>query len=248
MHEIHKSRSNQAVRGSLLGIVFLVASSTLGTAVYASSAEELEPLAVHPRTSSMIVDHVRTNHLDQSRQLNDETSSDVFDRFFKVLDRRRMFFLQSDIEEFEKYRYELDDVLKVGELDPGFEIFNRQMTRVRERYEWLLERLDDGLDALDFETDRSVVIDRSDAAWPASKQVCDELWERELIDIIIRMRLDEDSDEEIVETLGKRYRSRLKLVNQTSAEDAFQLYMNAFATTYDPHTYTCRHMTPKTSA
>ena len=44
--------------------------------------------------------------------------------------------------------------------------------------------------------------------------------------------------------LTKRYRNRLKQTTQTKSEDAFQVYVNAFASTYDPHT---QYFSPRTS-
>ncbi len=44
--------------------------------------------------------------------LNDSLSSVILDRFIKTLDYNKMYFLQSDIDEFEKYRFKLDDDIK----------------------------------------------------------------------------------------------------------------------------------------
>ena len=39
--------------------------------------------------------------------------------------RCRSYFYASDIAEFEKYRYELDDAIKAGDVEPAFVIFRR---------------------------------------------------------------------------------------------------------------------------
>ena len=58
------------------------------------------------------------------------------------------------------------------------------------------------------------------------------------------MKLNDKELEEIGELLTKRYKNRLKQTMQSKSEDAFQLYINSFASTYDPHT---QYFSPRTS-
>jgi carboxyl-terminal processing protease len=58
------------------------------------------------------------------------------------------------------------------------------------------------------------------------------------------MKLNDKPVPEIQELLSKRYANRLKQTQQAKSEDAFQLYVNAFASTYDPHT---QYFSPRTS-
>src|SRR5690242_12568361 len=59
----------------------------------------------------------RSHYLRQN--FNDEISSKLFDRYFEALDNLRLFFLQSDVDEFEPYRTKLDDlILKEGNIGP----------------------------------------------------------------------------------------------------------------------------------
>ena len=61
---------------------------------------------------------------------------------------------------------------------------------------------------------------------------------------MLSLKLAEKADDEIGPLLEKRYRNRLHRLRQTSAEDAFQLFMNALAASYDPHT---QYFSPRTS-
>src|SRR5262245_37204156 len=58
------------------------------------------------------------------------------------------------------------------------------------------------------------------------------------------MKLNGKQLPEIQDVLTKRYKNRLKQAGQTNSEDAFQLYVNAYAATYDPHT---QYFSPRTS-
>ena len=99
----------------------------------------LEPLDVHPRTSLTVVEQLRHNHYVK-KPLDDGISSDVFDKYLDTLDAGRAYFLAGDVEEFEAYRYTLDDALKRGDLMPAYEIFNRYQNRVIDRLQYLHSR------------------------------------------------------------------------------------------------------------
>ncbi|MEZ5551698.1 MAG: carboxy terminal-processing peptidase [Pseudomonadales bacterium] len=203
----------------------------------------LAPLDVHPRTSLTIVEQLRHNHL-LKKDLNDQISSEIFDKYLDLLDGGRAYFLAADVHAFEKYRYELDDALIRGNLDPAFEVFNRYQQRLDERLEFLLDELAAGLDRMDFEADESIEIDRVDAPWPVNTAELDDLWRKRLKAAALAMKLNGKPIDEIETLLTKRYTNRLRQSRQTKSEDAFQLYVNAFASTYDPHT---QYFSPRTS-
>lgn len=206
-------------------------------------APMLEPLDVHPRTSLTVVEQLRHNHFVK-KTLDDGISSEVFDKYLETLDGGRAYFLAADIEAFEQYRYQLDDALKRGNLEPAFTIFNRYQEHVVERLQYLIAEIDKGLQDIDFTVDEDIEIDRENSPWPATQAEQDELWRKRLKAAVLSQKLSDKELDKIAETLSKRYKNRLKQALQTKSEDAFQLYMNAFATTYDPHT---QYFSPRTS-
>ncbi|MBV1906107.1 MAG: carboxy terminal-processing peptidase [Pseudomonadales bacterium] len=203
-----------------------IAKTTLATLV---------PLDAHPRTSRSIVEQLRHHHY-LTKPLDDNTSSQIFDKYLGVLDRGRVYFLNTDIQEMEKYRYELDDALRDGDLKPAFEMFNLYQLKLINRLEFLLQQLDQGLDNLNFNLEESIAIDREEAPWAKDQAELDDLWRKRLKASVIGSKLNDKELSEIQETLTKRYKNRLKQAKRTKSEDAFQLYVNAYAATYDPHT------------
>ena len=203
----------------------------------------LSPLDVHPRTSLTIVEQLRHNHY-LKKPLDDQISSQIFENYLNMLDGAKMYFLAEDVQALEKHRYHLDDALIRGNLDPAFEIFNIYQARLRNRLEFLLAELDKGLTSIDFDLADSVEIDRENSPWPADEAAMDDLWRKRLKASALSMKLNGKPLDEIEKLLTKRYQNRLKQTNQTKSEDAFQLYVNAFASTYDPHT---QYFSPRTS-
>ena len=219
-------------------------------AVEQAAAEPVEvepqiliPLEVHPRTSLTVVEQLRHNHYVK-KPLDDAISSDVFDNYLDALDPGRAYFMAADVEKFEQYRYALDDALKHAQLEPAFEIFNRYQARIIERLQYLVDQAENGIAEIDFTTDEEIEIDREHSPWPADEAQMNDLWRKRLKAAVLAMRLNDKPAEEISELLTKRYKNRLKQALQTKSEDAFQVYVNAFATTYDPHT---QYFSPRTS-
>ena len=81
--------------------------------------------------------------------------ANCFDKYIDLLDSGHAYFLASDVQALEKYRYALDDALKRGDLDPAFDIFNRYQVRLEERLEFLITELGQGLQTMNFNTNET---------------------------------------------------------------------------------------------
>ncbi|MGE5354393.1 MAG: carboxy terminal-processing peptidase [Acidobacteriota bacterium] len=173
--------------------------------------------------------------------VNDSLSSKIFDRYIKTLDYNRLYFLQSDIAGFEKYRYALDDALNNGQLKPAYDIFNLFVQRMKDRQEYIHNTLKN---EFDFTKDESYTPDRKDAPWAKDKNELDELWRKRLKDEALREKLKDKDWAKISETLEKRYSNMERRIQQYKSEDVFQLFMNQFTESIDPHT---NYLSPITS-
>ena len=207
--------------------------------------DDVEPLEVHSQVATAVVDRLREHHLIKTKRLDDDASSLIFDRYLEFLDAKRMFLLASDVAQLERYRTELDDALRDGDLAPAFEIYNVVRQRALDRVEYEVALLRDGLEQFDFDIDESVPLDREDAPWPATQDDARNLWRLVLKSRALGGRLAGDEPEEIAERLTKRVRNNLRVIRQTRSEDVFQLFINAFAQTYDKHT---QYFSPRDSA
>lgn len=207
------------------------------------TGSKLLPLTAHKATGMSIVEQIRRNHFIR-KDLNDTASSQIFDKYLSFLDPGRSYLLAEDVRNLEHHRYQLDEALRLGNLEPAFEIYNIYHQRVIERLESLIARLGQDMSTFDFEIDDRVRIERKDSPWPTSTSEIDALWERRLKASVLSMKLNGKELTEIQELLTKRYRNRLKQTNQVRPEDAFQTYVNAFASTYDPHT---QYLSPRNS-
>ncbi|NCF44823.1 MAG: tail-specific protease [Proteobacteria bacterium] len=228
---------------SLTILVSLWTPQALPAETAVAQAPVLAPLATHPRTARIVVEQLRRNHY-VDLQMNDSLSSEMFDNYLEALDPGRYYFLASDIAEFEAYRFELDNALRRGDLIPAYRMFNRLQERLIERTDYLQAQIAAGLDKLAFDTDQTIMIKREEAPWSTSPVAHDDLWDRRLKSQVLSMKLGDKELSDIAETLSKRYRNQRKVALRNRSEDAFQTFINAFATTFDPHT---QYFSPRTS-
>jgi carboxyl-terminal processing protease len=171
------------------------------------------------------------------KPLDDELSKELLENYLDTLDPGRLYFLASDIANFQRWRLTLDDSLRQGNLEPGFDIFNLYQKRVVERLQKTIDLLEKGVD-FDFNVDESLDFgdDDNKKPWASTTAELDESWRKRLKDAYLRLLLAEKPDSEIPGILIKRYKNTLKRIEQSDSEDAYQYYMNALASLYDPHT------------
>jgi len=192
----------------------------------------LTPEAQHATASKRVTSFFRTSHYKHF-VLDDQLSQAMFERYVEMLDYSRNVFTQQDIDSFAKSAVQLDDQLKSGKNDIAFDIYNLSMKRRYERFQYALSLLDK---EMTFDTDESIELDRSEAAWPKNDAELDELWRKRVKYDALNLKMTGKDWKEIKDILGKRYNNALKRLSQARNEDAFQLYMNAFAREIDPHT------------
>ena len=185
----------------------------------------LKPAPEHRRVTQIVTTLLQRNHYSK-RALNDEMSSEVFDRYLKKLDYNKLYFLASDIAKFEAARYELDEVLRSGQVNIAFEIFNRYQQRAEERLKYVFDQLEK---PFDFSTDEELELDRKDAPWAKSSEELDELWRKRLKDQALSLKLAGKDEEGIRKTLRNRYKRLVKNIAQSQSEDVYQIFMNSFA-------------------
>lgn len=197
-----------------------------------TSLDSLSPTSEHEAATEAIVYLMQRYHYSQV-DVNDKLSDQIFDRFFESLDPQKSFLLATDIEEFNQYRLEFDDALREEKLRPVFDIFKRFRARVENRARFAQKIL---TNEFDFTIDESYTYNREDSTWPASKQAADVLWRKRVKNDVLNLRLAEQTNEELTKTLQERYTRMERRVTQLSANDVFQIFINAYTLSVEPHT------------
>ena len=192
----------------------------------------LAPETQHATSSKRITAQFTRAHY-KPIHINDELSSDIFDRYLKQLDYSRNVFLASDIRGFEKYRLTFDSVIARGKLDVAYDIYNLNMERRLQRYQYAISLLEK---PFDFTVDEDYHFDREEAEWPANEAELNELWRKKVKYDSLNLALTGKEWPKIKEILTKRYKYAIRRLTQSESEDVFQIVMNSFARVVEPHT------------
>ncbi|HEY5994117.1 MAG TPA: carboxy terminal-processing peptidase [Gallionellaceae bacterium] len=217
------------MKNRLLWIWLAFALAALDTAQAAQPLMPLQPQARAAHISAEILSRYHYKHM----ALDDGLSAQIFDNYLKMLDGEKLFFLQADIERFADARTRLDDAILGEDLSIPFAMFNLYQQRMAERIEYARSLLGKGFD---FKKNESYQLSRKNASWPKSADELNELWRKRVKNEWLRLKLAGKDDKSIAATLDKRYQNVLNSISKFKSEDAFQSFMNAYATAIDPHT------------
>ncbi|MEQ8475026.1 carboxy terminal-processing peptidase [Fulvivirga sp.] len=173
---------------------------------------------------------------------NDSLSSVILDDYIETLDNNKSYFLQSDIEEFKKYRYVLDDYTKEGQIEPAYDIYKVFKQRFDERMDYIYSTLLNY--NYDFTINEYYNTDRSEEPWSKDEAELNDQWRKIVKSQALSLTLNGKEKNEIAKTIKTRYDRFKKSIDQYNAEDVFELYMNTIAEAFDPHS---NYFSPKTS-
>lgn len=220
----------------LLGLI-LIAGLLFGNLAQAKNytideLPVLEPDPIHDVVARRVTNYFTQSHF-RDFNLDGVFSSKIFDRYFKLLDGNKSIFIKHDIDLFRENQTELGQELRNGDVKTAFDIYNLSLKKRFQRYEYALSLL---ALPMDFTVDESINFNRDDMAWPTTEDELDEFWRKRVKYDELSLALTGKTEDEIRETLTKRYNRILRTLIQTKSEDAFQVFMNAFAREIDPHT------------
>ena len=198
-------------------------------------AYSLTPTASQSDTLKELVEVIEERHY-ASRRYDDILSAQHFVAYIDALDPQRMFFDSADIAEFSKWRLELDNAGRSGDLTPAFSMFDRYHQKLRQRLESILGSLPETLAQFDYSVEEYLVIDHSTIPWAEDQSELDDRWRKRLKNQALSLIMADKAPEDIPKTLERRYQNQLNRLDQYNAQDVFQIYANTLAEQYDPHT------------
>jgi carboxyl-terminal processing protease len=182
--------------------------------------------------------------------INNDFSKAVFKNYIDALDPNKFFLIDSDIEEFEEYETQLDDLIKTNDLTFFYFTFDRIMLRMKEGREIYLSVFKN---PIDFRVDEEGIPNLKSHQ---KQKKLHEIWrlaikQEVLEELIKRLEIEEAKKQEdptyeelslnAVEQAAREY-IRTKFERTTNnytllnREYFFQQYINAIAAQFDPHT------------
>jgi carboxyl-terminal processing protease len=178
-----------------------------------------------------IVERFVAIHYSQ-KSLDDTISKEIFKLYLNRLDPGHYYFLEKDIQEFQRYETRLDDMLRRGNIEFALDVFSRFKTRLQQR----LQQLEGFLQQeFDFSKDGEWRIKRSEEPYPKDLKAAQEIWRLKIKFDLLTLKLGGTELEEAKNRMMKRVRGLWKDYSQYDDDDVVSLFLNAMANAYDPH-------------
>ncbi len=164
----------------------------------------------------------------------DEISRRTLDNFLKSWDPGKMYFYQSDFDEFtSKYANRLDDLIgrdmNCAVID---EIMNKYTQRFNERSKFVNKVIDE---KHDFTIDEYLNVDRKNMAYPKTVEEVNERWRKQIKFQLLNLKMSVDTIEKAREKLKKRYELLVRRHNDLTKDKVYGVFLNAFSAALDPH-------------
>ena len=204
------------------------------------SVSTIQPASYYSNEDQIIFTILSRYHYKKF-SLDDSLSSVILNRFIKSLDYNRSYFLASDIKSFDKFKNQLDDDIKDGDVEPAYYIFNIFKDRFNNRIEYAKKLLNKGFN---FKIDEKYEIRRDSAPWPKTISELNDIWRKRVKNDALNLILAGKKWDAAKKVLDKRFDNLQRNIDQYKSEDVFQLFENSFTEAIDPHT---NYMSPITS-
>ena len=177
-------------------------------------------------------------------QIDDDFSEKIYLSFIDQIDKQKRFFLKSDLKNFEKYKYKLDDQIKNYDLtffNLVYETLKLRSSEVQSYYREILAK------PFDFKSKEELNLDFENKDFSKNKSEIKQRWRKQLkfstLDISL-LKLGDSiptiNDRVYNESLAivkKNTEDFFEIYNDMDREDWFSYYINSFLKQLDPHTY-----------
>ncbi|MCO4787016.1 carboxy terminal-processing peptidase [Marinomonas atlantica] len=200
-----------------------------------SAYEKLEPPHDYDRVAQEIVATLENVHYNKTL-INDEVSEQAFDNYLDALDPSRSFLLRSDVDSLSKYRDAFDDALRDGDSQVAYDIYNTYLDRAETRIARVLADIPNMVKGFQYNVDESLNVDPDKLEWAETEAELDDYWRKRIKNRALTLKLNGETEEDIISAIERRYKSQLKQIDQTNATDVFQSFANSVTSVLDPHT------------
>ena len=224
---------SRAATTLVVGMFLLVATTIF--------AQQFSAPRVDGETTTKLVADMITRYHVSHRPIGNKISEKLLARYLKVLDPQKLYFTKSDIDMLSRYRDELDDLLKVGNIDFAYKTYELYRKRVIRQMKLAHKLIDTNHD---FTKDDSIQVSAEKMPWAASTDELNDRWRKQIKYDILALRLQDTPLKKARERLHKRYQAiEHAKVKDTDNTDILEMYLSSLTHCFDPHS---SYMSPRT--
>lgn len=232
---------------TLLAVAIFLAAFTISFTINKKQDPEKDKVLISLLKFALTKGHY------QPKDFNDALSEKIYNDFIKNLDPRKRYFMQSDLDEFSKYKLAIDDQINNEDLTFFRLVNNRFEQRLKEVNGFYKELLKS---PFDFNNDESISIKYEDLTYSKTEAERIKSWQKEFkLNVISRLndRLEIEKDklkndknyqeksfddleiEARDATLNSMEEFFMRMF-ELNEEDAFSTFLNTITLEFDPHT------------
>ncbi|MDC3238578.1 carboxy terminal-processing peptidase [Flavobacteriaceae bacterium] len=216
-----------------------------------SSTSELD----NPDKDKLLIEVItyvmQKGHYDP-KEIDDNFSERVFESYIQGIDGQHRFFLQSDINNFKRYKDEIDDQIRMADVSFFNLTYDRliaRMGQVKQFYEELL------VEPFDFSLKDSINLDFEEVPYARTLNGLKDLWRKRFKLSTLEYFSDLVEQEDFEKEKDSTYQIRSKIVLEEEArsktrenienyfeifddverKDWFSIYVNSITLEFDPH-------------
>jgi carboxyl-terminal processing protease len=225
---------NAAMRSRRLKsvVVLAIVASIVAGAWSLVPAELVAPRPNDRHVTHAVMELIRNRHIAK-QPLDDAVSERGLKSFLRSLDPMKMYFLQSDIDEFMQQKHKLNSMLEDKDISFAYTVFRRFLQRIDQRVKQIDELIEEDPD---FTRDEYMITDVDKRRHPANLEEARELWRARIKYDMLVLKSDDMEDRAARDKLHRRYQSFARRMHQTDADELLEIFLTAMISSLDPHT------------
>ena len=163
--------------------------------------------------------------------VKDDFNNKYIDALIERLDENKLYFLESEIKNFKEESSQYSG--KFFDIDLAYLIINLYFERLVDFSEFQIKLIEK--DSFDFTKDEFIDIYYEDNQWSTSEALLKNIWRNETKNDLLVALMSETLSDDPNKVLLKRYKNRIRRIQQQKEEDIFSIAINTLSNQFDPH-------------
>ena len=163
--------------------------------------------------------------------VKEDFNSKYVDALINKLDENKLHFVSSEIKKFQEESNKYSE--KYFDIDLAYLIINLYFERLLIFSEYQIKLIEE--DSFDFTKEEFIDIYYEDNQWPESEYHQKNIWRNETKNDLLVALMSETLSDDPKKVLLKRYKNKIRRIQQQKEDDIFSIAINTLTNQFDPH-------------
>ena len=163
--------------------------------------------------------------------VKEDFNNKYVDALINRLDENKLYFVSSEIKKFQEESNKYSE--KYFDIDLAYLIINLYFERLLIFSEYQIKLIEE--DSFDFTKKEYIDIYYEDNQWPESEYNQKKIWRNETKNDLLVALMSETLSDDPKKVLLKRYKNKIRRIQQQKEDDIFSIAINTLTNQFDPH-------------